>query len=44
MMKLLLTHTPLARTTYYGAKALARLQELVEVTLNEADAPLIPPA
>ena len=41
-MKLLLTHVPLARRTYYGARALARLQELVEVTLHEGDAPLDP--
>ena len=41
-MKLLLTHVPLARRTYYGARALARLQELVAVTLHEGDAPLHP--
>ena len=41
-MKLLLTHLPLARQTYYGMRALARLQELVEVTLHEGDAPLDP--
>ncbi|MDP2374461.1 hydroxyacid dehydrogenase [Reyranella sp.] len=41
-MKLLLTHVPLARRQYYGARALARLQELVEVTLHEGDAPLDP--
>jgi D-3-phosphoglycerate dehydrogenase len=41
-MKLLLTHVPLARQQYYGARALARLQELVEVTLHEGDAPLDP--
>ncbi len=41
-MKLLLTHTPLARRNYYGARALVRLQELVEVTLHEGDAPLDP--
>jgi N-acyl-D-aspartate/D-glutamate deacylase len=35
-MKLLLTHVPRARQQYYGARALARLQELVEVTLHEA--------
>jgi D-3-phosphoglycerate dehydrogenase len=39
-MKLLLTHVPLARRQYYGARALANLQELVEVTLHEGDAPL----
>jgi D-3-phosphoglycerate dehydrogenase len=42
MMKLLLTHVPLARRQYYGAPALARLQELVEVTLHEGDAALDP--
>ena len=41
-MKLLLTHVPLSRRTYYGARALARLQELVEVTLHQGDAPLDP--
>jgi D-3-phosphoglycerate dehydrogenase len=41
-LKLLLTHVPLSRRQYYGAKALARLQELVEVTLHEGDAPLDP--
>ena len=41
-MKLLLTHVPLSRRTYYGARALARLQELVEVTLHEGGAPLDP--
>lgn len=41
-MKLLLTHVPLARRTYYGARALARLQELVAVTLHQGDAPLDP--
>src|SRR5262245_17769244 len=39
-MKLLLTHVPQARRQYYGAQALARLQELVEVTLHEGEAPL----
>lgn len=39
-MKLLLTHVPLARRQYYGARALARLQELVEVRLHEGDRPL----
>lgn len=42
MMKLLLTHAPLARTTYYGATALKRLQTLVDVVLHEGDAPLDP--
>ena len=41
-MKLLLTHVPQARHQYYGAPALARLQELVEVVLHEGDAPLDP--
>lgn len=39
-MKLLLTHVPQARHQYYGARALARLQELLEVTLHEGEAPL----
>jgi D-3-phosphoglycerate dehydrogenase len=39
-VRLLLTHVPLARRQYYGAHALARLQELVEVTPHEGDAPL----
>ena len=39
-MRLLLTHVPRARRQYYGARALARLQELVEVVLHEGDAPL----
>ena len=42
MTRLLLTHVPLSRKNYYGARALARLQELVEVTLHEGDAPLDP--
>jgi len=42
MMKLLLTHVPLARQQYYGARALARLRELVEVTLHHGDVPLDP--
>jgi D-3-phosphoglycerate dehydrogenase / 2-oxoglutarate reductase len=42
MFRLLLTHVPQARRQYYGARALARLQELVEVTLHEGDAPLDP--
>jgi D-3-phosphoglycerate dehydrogenase len=41
-LKLLLTHVPLARRQYYGAEALARLNELVEVTLHEGEAPLDP--
>ena len=39
-MKLLLTHVPQARTQYYGARALARLQALLDVTLHEGAAPL----
>jgi D-3-phosphoglycerate dehydrogenase len=39
---LLLTHVPQARQQYYGARALARLQELVEVVLHEGEAPLDP--
>jgi D-3-phosphoglycerate dehydrogenase len=39
-MKLLLTHVPLARQQYYGARALARLQELIEVALHEGETPL----
>lgn len=42
-MNLLLTHVPRSREQYYGARALARLQELVEVVLHEGDAPLDPP-
>ncbi len=41
-MKLLLTHVPQARAQYYGARALARLQELVEVVLHEGEVPLDP--
>ena len=43
-MKLLLTQRlrNFARKQYYGARPLARLQELVEVTLHEGDAPLDP--
>jgi len=43
-MKLLLTHVPRARQQYYGARALARLQELVEVVLHDGEAPLDPQA
>jgi D-3-phosphoglycerate dehydrogenase len=39
-MKLLLTPVPQARRQYYGARALARLQELVEVVLHEGETPL----
>lgn len=42
MMRLLLTHVPQARRQYYGARALGRLKELVEVVLHEGDAPLDP--
>ncbi len=42
MKKLLLTHVPPARRQYYGARALARLQELVDVVLHEGEAPLDP--
>jgi D-3-phosphoglycerate dehydrogenase / 2-oxoglutarate reductase len=42
MMKLLLTHVPLARQQYYGARAVARLRELVELVLHEGAAPLDP--
>ncbi len=42
MQKLLLTHVPQARRQYYGARALARLQELVELVLHEGDVPLNP--
>jgi D-3-phosphoglycerate dehydrogenase len=41
-MKLLLTHVPQARRQYFGARALARLQELVEVALHETEVPLDP--
>jgi D-3-phosphoglycerate dehydrogenase / 2-oxoglutarate reductase len=41
-MKLLLTHVPQARRQYYGARALARLRELVDVVLHEGEAPLDP--
>jgi len=43
-MKLLLTPVPRARQQYYGARALARLQELVEVVLHDGEAPLDPQA
>ncbi len=41
-MKLLLTHVPQARQQYYGVRALARLQALVEVSLHEGMIPLDP--
>lgn len=40
MKKLLLTHAPQARRQYYGARALARLKELVDVIQHEGEAPL----
>jgi D-3-phosphoglycerate dehydrogenase len=42
MMKLLLTHEPRARQQYYGARAVARLGELVELVLHEGNVPLDP--
>ena len=44
MMKLLLTHTMQARQQYYGARAVARLGELVELVLHEGNTPLDPAA
>ena len=41
-MRLLLTHVPQARRQYYGARALGRLQQLVDVVLHEGAAPLTP--
>jgi len=41
-VRLLLTHVPQARRQYYGARALARLQELVEVSLHDVEEPLGP--
>jgi D-3-phosphoglycerate dehydrogenase / 2-oxoglutarate reductase len=40
MMKLLLTHTAQARQQYYGARAVARLQALVDLKLNDGATPL----
>ncbi len=40
MARILLTHSPEARELYYGPRALAGLQALGEVTLNETDEPL----
>jgi D-3-phosphoglycerate dehydrogenase len=40
LRKLLLTHVPQSRRQYYGARALARLKELVDVIQHEGDAPL----
>jgi D-3-phosphoglycerate dehydrogenase / 2-oxoglutarate reductase len=42
MLKLLLTHTPPTRRQYYGQRALAELEDLVEVQLHEADEALSP--
>ena len=42
MTRLLLTHAPLARNQYYGASAVARLRELVELVLHEGETPLDP--
>jgi len=41
-VRLLLTHVPQARRQYYGARALGRLQQLVDVVLHEGAAPLTP--
>ena len=38
--RILLTHTPEARRLYYGARALAGLQALGDVTLHEGSEPL----
>jgi D-3-phosphoglycerate dehydrogenase / 2-oxoglutarate reductase len=42
MARIFLTHPEDARTQYYGAEALARLQELGEVRLNETGQSLTP--
>jgi D-3-phosphoglycerate dehydrogenase len=42
MLKLLLTHTLPTRRQYYGQRALAELEDLVEVQLHEADEALSP--
>jgi len=39
-LKLILTHVPLARQQYYGARAVGLLQGLVDLKLHEGDAPL----
>lgn len=39
-MKILLTHSPEARTLYYGARALAGLEGVGEVQLHDGSAPL----
>ncbi len=43
-MKILLTHTPHMRDNYYGARALAGLQSLGEVTLHQGGETLEGPA
>ena len=43
-MKILLTHTPHMRDNYYGARALAGLQSLGEVTLHQGSETLEGPA
>ncbi|MFI5001359.1 MAG: hydroxyacid dehydrogenase, partial [Reyranellales bacterium] len=43
-MKLLLTHVPLARRQYYGARAVERLRGLVDLQTHEGEAPLDLPA
>jgi D-3-phosphoglycerate dehydrogenase / 2-oxoglutarate reductase len=43
MAVILLTHADEARAHYYGEEALARLQELGEVRLNESSQPLTTP-
>src|SRR3954468_16495890 len=39
-MRILLTHSPEARTLYYGERALAALRKVGEVKLHEGAAPL----
>lgn len=39
--RVLLTHGTSARTNYYGAQPLAALQQIADVRLNPADAPLV---
>ena len=43
-MKILLTHTPHMRDNYYGARALAGLQSLGDVTLHQGSETLEGPA
>ena len=40
MIRIFLNHTPDMRANYYGSRALARLQSLADVRLNEQTAPL----